>query len=325
MKVPYCLVVVKMSIFRTSYAERSVCSNPIGVQAYPTGSGSTEVTHIDESVGFWCVNEEQSNGQCADFAVRYIIFLFRFYVLFYVCRFCCPQFEQGDCDTDGYEWTNWLDRDDPTNDGDYETLHDYSTDQVCETPIALQAQARSSGSTAVTHVDLAWGFWCNNDEQPEGSCADFEVRYCCPKTAELTCDQEGFAWTVWLDRDDPTDTGDWENKDGFDANVVCSTPTAVQAQVRSGSSGSTAVTHLDNDQGFWCIHDEQPKDATCADFEVRFCCPEEYRNPCENVNLICGENQHIVYRTINETLNECLCACDEGYLSNTTTNRVDGK
>ena len=45
-------------------------------QAYPTGSGSTHVTHIDESLGFWCVNDEQPDGtQCADFAVR----------------FCCPQ------------------------------------------------------------------------------------------------------------------------------------------------------------------------------------------------------------------------------------------
>jgi hypothetical protein len=60
----------KMIFLRTSYAERTVCGNPIGVQAYPTGSGSTEVTHIDENLGFWCVNEEQTSGECADFAAR---------------------------------------------------------------------------------------------------------------------------------------------------------------------------------------------------------------------------------------------------------------
>lgn len=97
---------------------------------------------------------------------------------------------QGSCDEDGYEWTDFLDRDDPTENGDYETLQDYSTDEVCQNPIALEAQARSSGSTAVTHVSLDWGFWCNNDEN-EGGCADFEVRFCCPKTAEITCEQEG--------------------------------------------------------------------------------------------------------------------------------------
>ena len=133
------------------------------------------MTHIDEKIGFWCVNDEQSNGQCADLAVR----------------FCCPQFEEGDCNRGGYEWTTWLDRDDPTNNGDYELLHEYSSDEACENPIALQAQARTSGSSEVTHVDLEWGFWCSNDEQLEGDCADFEVRYCCPKTAELSCSQEG--------------------------------------------------------------------------------------------------------------------------------------
>ena len=218
-----------------------------------------------------------------------------------------------------------MDRDDPTGDGDYETRHDYSTDQVCENPIAISAQARTSGSSDVTHVDLEYGFWCNNDEQTDGECADFEVRFCCPKKNERDCDAEGYEWTVWLDRDDPADTGDWENKDGFPANIVCSTPTAIEAQVKSGSWGSTKVTHMDNDQGFWCINDEQPKDATCADFEVRFCCPEEYVDPCESVGLNCGENSHILYQTINETYNECVCACDEGFKANSTDNRIAGK
>ena len=59
-----------------------------------------------------------------------------------------------------------------------------------------------------------------------------------------------------MDRDDPTgdsfgtgDTGDWENRDGFPANIVCQTPIGIQAQVRSGSDGSTEVTHFDNEQG----------------------------------------------------------------------------
>ena len=50
-------------------------------------------------------------------------------------------------------------------------------------------------------------------------------------------------WTVWLDSDDPIDSGDWENRDSFPANVVCQTPTAMQAQVKSGSTGSTEVVH----------------------------------------------------------------------------------
>ena len=56
------------------------------------------------------------------------------------------------------------------------------------------------------------------------------------------------------------------------------------------------MTHLDHDEGFWCINDEQPKDETCADFEVRFCCPEEYTDPCSGSGLFCAENQHILYQ-----------------------------
>ena len=29
--------------------------------------------------------------------------------------------------------------------------------------------------------DQSIGFWCVNDEQPDGLCADFAVRFCCPK------------------------------------------------------------------------------------------------------------------------------------------------
>merc|ERR1711892_529326 len=180
---------------RPSFLESGVCSNPTGIQAAPVDGGSTQTTHIDASLGFWCVNSEQDSGLCADFEVRY----------------CCPQFEIGpdpDCSDDAYEWTEFLDRDDPTGDGDFESIADYPRGSVCDNPTSIQSQPRTSGSTAVTHIDLAYGFYCANDEQSNGEgCADFEVRYCCPKKAEHVCDAEGYKWTVWLDRDDPTASG----------------------------------------------------------------------------------------------------------------------
>lgn len=106
-------------------------------------------------------------------------------------RFCCPQYTEGSCDVDGFEWTSWLDRDDPTSDGDYEHRSDYAHMDICETPIGIDARARTSGSTEVTHIDLQYGFWCNNDEQTNGDCADFEVRYCCPKKQEKKCEEPG--------------------------------------------------------------------------------------------------------------------------------------
>ena len=286
---------------RPSFLESGVCSNPTGIQAAPVGTGSTQVTHIDASLGFWCINSEQDSGVCADFEVRY----------------CCPQFEIGpdpDCSDDAYEWTEFLDRDDPTEDGDFESIADYPRGSVCDNPTSIQAQSRTSGSTAVTHIDLAYGFYCANSEQPNGEgCADFEVRYCCPKKAEMVCDTEGYKWTTWLDRDDPTDSGDYENKEGFGANVVCKSPMGIQAQKKFDSTGSDAVVHFDNDMGFWCINDEQPKDQTCADFEVRFCCPEEYHDPCAAANLTCAENTHGVYEVLTDGSELCSCKCDEGF------------
>jgi len=283
-----------------SQSELKVCSNPTAIQAFPATAGATANTHIDVEIGFWCLNEENS-ADCADFEVRW----------------CCPTYEDFECDDEGYEWTEWLDRDDPIGEGDYETRFSYPQGSVCEDPTAIQAQARTAGSTAFTHVDLAYGFWCDNSEQPNGAqCADFEVRYCCPKMKEVACDAEGYGWTVWLDRDDPIESGDWENKDGFPAYIVCKDPLAVEAAVVTGSDGSTAVTHLDNDQGFWCINDEQPKDEVCADFEVRFCCPIEYTNPCPKPEALVSPNSHIKY---NPSTFACECVCDYGYTRDWST------
>ena len=290
---------------RPSFVESGVCSSPTGIQAAPTDGGSTQVTHIDESLGFWCINEEQQTGPCADFEVRY----------------CCPQFEIGsdpDCSDPDYEWTEFLDRDDPTEDGDFESIADYPLGSVCSSPTGIQAQTRTSGSTAHTHIDVEYGFYCANDEQPNGEgCADFEVRYCCPKKEERLCDADGYEWTIWLDRDDPTDSGDYENREGHGANVVCQNPLGIQAQKRFDSAGSDAVVHFDNTLGFWCINDEQPKDETCADFEVRFCCPEEYHNPCAYANLTCTDNTHGVFEVVDNLdgtfTEQCSCKCDEGF------------
>jgi hypothetical protein len=66
-------------------------------------------------------------------------------------------------------------RDDPIGEGDYETRLDFPSESVCDDPIGLDARARTSGSTEVTHTHLFHGFWCTNKEQSDGDCADFEV------------------------------------------------------------------------------------------------------------------------------------------------------
>ena len=42
--------------------------------------------------------------------------------------------------------------------------------------------------------------------------------------------------------------------------------------------------------------------------------------------LNCAENQHILYHTANDTHNECICACDEGFKEDdTVVVRAPGK
>ena len=45
-------------------------------------------------------------------------------------RFCCPIKEKPNCDSKGYKWTTWLDRDNPSGNGDYETLNDFDPKKV---------------------------------------------------------------------------------------------------------------------------------------------------------------------------------------------------
>ena len=53
----------------------------------------------------------------------------------------------------------------------------------------LQTYTTGAGtSDSVTHLDLS-GFYCINDEQPNGlPCSDFAVSFCCPVDEEVTCE-----------------------------------------------------------------------------------------------------------------------------------------
>ena len=42
-----------------------------------------------------------------------------------------------------YCWTRWLDQDDPSGTGDYETLQNYPQSQVCPKPVGIECQTTS--------------------------------------------------------------------------------------------------------------------------------------------------------------------------------------
>jgi Mucin-2 protein WxxW repeating region len=93
-------------------------------------------------------------------------------------------------------WTNWVNRDEPSGKGDYETLVDLQKEGKlkCRRPLAVQCRYRPNGQTwgyqAGTytisqgptgyHCETTKGGWCVNGElKPKGQCKDSEVRFCC--------------------------------------------------------------------------------------------------------------------------------------------------
>jgi hypothetical protein len=86
-------------------------------------------------------------------------------------------------------WTPWLDRDDPSGKGDYETVADFTkAGKVCDKPI--QIQCRFVGETNPWPATPPTGYTCNTQlggycvNEPGLECKDIEVRFLCPKGLE---------------------------------------------------------------------------------------------------------------------------------------------
>jgi len=88
----------------------------------------------------------------------------------------------------------------------------------------------------------------------------------------------GGTWTAWLNRDDPSATGDWETLSDFvSAGQVCANPTAIECRTTTGldwaSTGEVYSCSVSASiPGGVCVNNDQP-DGQCLDYEVRFLCP----------------------------------------------------
>ncbi|XP_035668107.1 retinoschisin-like [Branchiostoma floridae] len=85
-------------------------------------------------------------------------------------------------------WTRWFDRDDTSGTGDAELLsylRQENPGQICSGPSAIQARVRGTHVQAsqtgeqFDSYDKEVGFYCINSDQSDGSCLDYEVRFCC--------------------------------------------------------------------------------------------------------------------------------------------------
>ena len=86
-------------------------------------------------------------------------------------------------------------------------------------------------------------------------------------------------WTAWLDRDNPSGSGDYELLAFFSPAQVCSNPIAVEGRI--GASGTPFGPFGGTPQNFYtfspttglgCRNSDQPG-ANCFDYQVRFFCP----------------------------------------------------
>ncbi|XP_048033342.1 mucin-5B isoform X1 [Megalobrama amblycephala] len=244
-----------------------ICPNPLGIEAQTTSglpaSQTGNVFHVyNPTIGFSCINSNQKGGFCADYKVR----------------FTCPEDWCSTCRTP------WFDQDDPIGPGDDEMLPliliAYPL-QVCTQPIAIEVTTITgtpvlpSGS-GITVYDPLQGFVCVS-----GACPDYRVRFTCPASF---CGTK--CVTRWFDSDNPdTNGGDSELLTtllGLYAGYICPNPLGIEAQTTSGMSASLTenVFEVYNPTiGFSCVNANQGG-AFCADYKVRFTCPEDWCSKC---------------------------------------------
>uniref|UniRef100_A0A3P9I653 WxxW domain-containing protein n=1 Tax=Oryzias latipes TaxID=8090 RepID=A0A3P9I653_ORYLA len=150
-----------------------ICPNPVDVEATTlSGTPAKQTGEVfykyDKTSGFVCRNEDQKQGMCKDYRVR----------------FSCPSAycSEKDC------WTQWFDRDDPSGTGDWETLSDLLKqypNEICPNPVDVEATTLSGTPANQTgevfhKYDKTSGFVCRNEDQKEGMCKDYRVRFSCP-------------------------------------------------------------------------------------------------------------------------------------------------
>nr|XP_006815648.1 PREDICTED: uncharacterized protein LOC100367360 [Saccoglossus kowalevskii] len=194
---------------------------------------------------------------------------------------CCPNTE---CE-DG-EWTIWFDRDNPGTTGDWETTQDLIKqfeDKMCSNPSAIQVQTLDGIPAAYNGEIFSLyspevRFVCQMADQPDNTCLDYEVRFCCPEQPD--CDK----LTKWFNTDEPREGSDADREitaviqDEY-PNEMCKNPLFIQVVVATteqpSSSTGQVLIHHDVDPGFVCLDKEQPAGDQCHNYKVRYCCDEQ--------------------------------------------------
>ncbi|XP_013416351.1 mucin-5AC isoform X3 [Lingula anatina] len=220
------------------------------------------------TTGLICKNADQgSGGLCKDYEIRFL----------------CPSTE--------VETGPYLDRDDPSATGDWESVSSYritDNNNIClgVRPLCTLCRDKSDKTPYYSTGDkfndglaCGWdtGLVCTTEVNGK-SCKDYEVQFRCPVIG--TCTTCGNArWTNWLNRDIPTATGDWENV-GPTGHNPCNSHEPIDIQCREKSTeqpwdqtGQVFKNKCTPSEGLVCVNADQASGQSCKDYEVRFLCP----------------------------------------------------
>lgn len=172
----------------------------------------------------------------------------------------------------------WVNGDTPNATGDYETVASLRTkfpDVTCDEPLKLFAKEKNSpyvfvaqrADDVLAKFSASEGLVCQNADQPDGSCADFSVRYLCGPPSE-----GGPAhWTPRVSRDTPVGGGG--DDEATPANPVCEPGRALgiealadQQEARLGPP--RRLQTFNHRKGLRCVNSE----GACQDYRVRMQC-----------------------------------------------------
>ena len=87
----------------------------------------------------------------------------------------------------GYQWTGWLNRDNPSGLGDFETLSKFvEAGKACRSPRAIKCKTIDGRDFTAAHqvytCNVNRGGICRNSEQRRGErCLNYKVKFLCPK------------------------------------------------------------------------------------------------------------------------------------------------
>jgi hypothetical protein len=199
-----------------------------------------------------CLNADQPDKQCDDYEVR----------------FACPS---------PASLGPWLDRDDPSGNGDGEHLSLLVSEYgACAQPIGIECQTVSgvdvSASGEVVRCQANLGLECLNANQSDGWCEDYQVRLACP--------QQG-AWTAWLNGDLPDGKGDGEQLSRHVASgAACPRPLAAECRRKNDQKDWKLVGQnmfCTAAEGAFC--ENEKNGGWCEDYEIRFFCPGPWAKP----------------------------------------------